>query len=188
MSINRIASRYAKSLLDLALEQNALEAVKEDMQAIRKLTREYAEFASFLRSPVIQYTKKQQVFAAIGRNFNPLTLQFINLLASKQREAYLAAISDEFMVQYRTHHHISTVSIISAAPLTPALLSAIQQKLELSPIGFANVEVSTRIDPSLIGGFVVEYEGRVYDVSLKHQLDALRKQFATNLYETQVGR
>jgi F-type H+-transporting ATPase subunit delta len=109
-------------------------------------------------------------------------------LASKQREHYLQEVAEEFVLQYRFHNQISQVRVISAAPLTPELLKGIQEKLEQSSIGFSNVEVITKIDPNLIGGFVIEYEGNVYDASIKHQLELMKKQFQTNLYETQVGR
>jgi F-type H+-transporting ATPase subunit delta len=189
MSINRITSRYAKSLLELAIDQNVLSQVNDDMQSLLKLCKESSEFASFLRSPVIRYDKKKKVFdLLLAKSFQPLTSLFINLLASKQREYYLQEIAEEFILQYRFHREISQVKVISAAPLTPELLQSIQQKLELSSTGFSTVEVITKIDPNLIGGFVIEYEGKVYDASIKHQLELMKKQFQINLYESQVGR
>jgi F-type H+-transporting ATPase subunit delta len=189
MSINRIASRYAKSLMELAIDQNVLPQVNEDMLSLLKLCKESSDFASFLRSPVIRYDKKKKVFdLLLAKSFQSLTSQFINLLASKQREHYLQEVAEEFVLQYRFHNQISQVRVISAAPLTPELLKGIQEKLEQSSIGFSNVEVITKIDPNLIGGFVIEYEGNVYDASIKHQLELMKKQFQTNLYETQVGR
>ena len=82
MSIKRVASRYAKSIIDLALETNRLEAVKKDMESLQTLLKQNRELYVFLKSPVIKFTKKQAVLSNIFKGkVDDLTLKFMTLLA-----------------------------------------------------------------------------------------------------------
>lgn len=189
MSVNRIASRYAKSLIDLAVEQNNLEKIHGDVEHLRRMIKSSKDFNSFLRSPVIQYSRKKKALEALLKDkFEDLTFKFVDLLASKKREAYLPEIAEEFIIQYRILNKISQATIITAGEITPELEAKIQAKLQDATIGYANVEVVTKVDPSLIGGFVIEFEGHVYDVSVRYELDQMRKQFKGNLFESAIGR
>lgn len=189
MSVNRIASRYAKSLIDLAVEQNSLEKIHGDVEHLRRMIHSSKDFNAFLRSPVIQYSRKKKALEALLKDhFEDLTFKFVDLLASKKREAYLPEIADEFIIQYRTLNKISQATIITAGEITPALEAQIKAKLQDATIGYANVEVVTKVDPSLIGGFVIEFEGHVYDVSVKYELEQMRKEFKGNLFESAIGR
>lgn len=187
MSVKRVASRYAKSLLDLSIEQNSLEQVRDDMQSMQHLIRESKDFAAFLKSPVVQFSKKQSILTTLlTGKISPLTLKFVLLLTGKQREVILSEIVDAFIDAYRALKHISIVRITSASPLTSEQLDVLQKKIESSTVGFEHVEVQTKIDPSLLGGFVVELDDQVLDASVRHHLESLRKEFRTNLYESKI--
>ena len=189
MSVNRIASRYAKSLIDLAVEQNNLEKIHGDVEHLRRMIHSSKDFNNFLRSPVIQYSRKKKALEALLKDrFEDLTFKFVDLLASKKREAYLPEIAEEFIIQYRTLNKISQAKIITAGEITPELEAQIQAKLQDATIGYANVEVVTKVDPSLIGGFIIEFEGHVYDVSVRYELAQMRKEFRGNLFESAIGR
>jgi F-type H+-transporting ATPase subunit delta len=189
MSVTRIASRYAKSLIELAQEQKVLEPVNQDMNMLRNLLKSSGDLVKFLRSPIIQYPRKKRALEAIllGK-VTDLTFRFIDLLAQKTREGLLPEIVEEFALQYLHLKQISTALIITAAEITPELQAQIKTKLEQATVGFSNVEVTTKIDPELIGGFVIEFEGHVYDASVRHELERMRKAFSVNEFESQVGR
>jgi F-type H+-transporting ATPase subunit delta len=187
MSVKKVASRYAKSLLDLAVESNKLEIVKENMAGLLSLIRENREFSAFLKSPVIQFAKKRAILEQLfSGKLDELTLKFILILAGKQREAILVEVISAFLDQYRKLKHISIVKIISAAPLPEDQVNQLKHKLEASIIGFENVEVTTAVDPKLMGGYILEVEGNVYDASVRHKLENLRKEFKINLYESKI--
>lgn len=189
MSVNRIASRYAKSLIDLAVEQNNLEKIHGDVEHLLRMIKGSKDFVSFLRSPVIQYSRKKKALEALLQDkFEDLTFKFVDLLASKKREAYLPEIAEEFIIQYRTLNKISQAVIITAGEITPELEAQIKNKLQQATVGFANVEIVSKVDPSLIGGFVIEFEGHVYDVSVRYEIEQMRKQFKVNLFESAIGR
>ena len=96
----RLASRYAKSLLDLAIEKGQLEQVFSDMLYLQQLTKGSRDFLNLLRSPIVSSDKKQSaVDAVIGKNVSELTEAFTRLLINKNREAELPEISVAFINQ-----------------------------------------------------------------------------------------
>lgn len=125
MSVTRIASRYAKSLIDLAVEQGKLERVLEDIKSFQRAA-DNREFYVLLKSPIINATKKQQIFNALFEGkFDKMTSAFIKIILNKGREAYLPEIADEFVNQYKEIKHISTVKLTTAVPLAAETISRI---------------------------------------------------------------
>jgi len=182
MSVIRIASRYAKSLIDLAVEQDKLERVLEDIKSFKKAV-DNRDFYLLLKSPIINATKKQQIFNELFEgSFDVMTSAFLKIILTKGREAYLPEIADEFINQYKEIKHISTVKLITAAPLGAETVSRIKQKLVASTATEAHVELITKVDPDILGGFVIEFDDKLYDSSVMHNLELLRKEFANNEY------
>ena len=182
MSVIRIASRYAKSLIDLALEQDKLERVLEDIKSFKKATTN-REFYLLLKSPIINATKKQQIFNALFEGkFDQMTNAFIKIILAKGREAYLPEIADEFINQYKEIKHISTVKLTTAAPLGAETVSRIKQKLVASAETEAHVELITKVNPDILGGFLIEFDDKLYDASVTHKMELLRKEFSNNLF------
>ena len=186
MSVQRIASRYAKSLIELAQEQNKLEAVTEDMKSFKTLL-ENRDLYLLLKSPVVGTDKKKQIFKVLFEGkFDKLTSAFLDLLTTKVRESYVPEIVDEYLAQYKRLMHISTVKVTTATPLDDKMLESIKAKLLKSSATDEKVEIITEVDPSLIGGLVLEFDDRIYDASLSSKLDGLKRQFRDNLYISQV--
>lgn len=182
MSVIRIASRYAKSLIDLSLDQNKLERVLEDIQGFQKATKQ-RDFSLLLKSPIVNPDKKKSIIKAIFEGkFDDLTMAFINIIINKGREAYLADIANEFVAQYKKIKHISTVRVTSAAPLSEETLEAIKKQLKSSSATEENIELETAVNPDLIGGFVIEFDDKLYDASVAHKLDQLKKEFSGNAF------
>jgi F-type H+-transporting ATPase subunit delta len=97
MAESRVASRYVKSLLSLAEEQNALEQVKVDMQLFANVCASSHDFTNMLKSPIIKHDKKLAILEAIFKGkVNALTLAIIKMLTQKNREPLLPAIAAEF--------------------------------------------------------------------------------------------
>src|SRR5688572_20888112 len=101
MKETKVASRYAQSLLDLALERNVLAEVFADMKSLQTLVEQSRDFVNLLNSPVIKTDKKTAIFTQLFQsNLNPLTLQFMVLMAKKRREAILSQIAEQFIHLY----------------------------------------------------------------------------------------
>ncbi len=182
MSVTRIASRYAKSVLDLAIEKGQLEEVLADMTSFKKAT-ENRDLYLLLKSPIINVSKKQQVFKALfeGKQ-TELTAAFFDIILRKGREKYLPEIAEEFIVQYKKHKHISSVTLITATPLAAETVSKIKQRLVSSEATDDHVELETEVNEDLLGGFVLQFGDKLYDASVAHKLEQLKKEFSKNEY------
>lgn len=186
MSVQRIASRYAKSLIDLAVEQDKLERILEDVNAFRSATKN-RDFYLLMKSPIVSSSKKLDIVNAIFENkFDALTLSFLKILITKGREAYLPDIAVEFLSQYKKIKHISTVTVTTATELSEKAKKALLAKLQASSSTDDNIEIITKVDPDLIGGFILEFDDKVYDTSVSHKLEQLKKDFGENLYISQI--
>ena len=182
MSVTRIATRYAKSLIELAVEQGKLEQVNADMHRLANAMKN-REYYQFLKSPIIHPDKKNAVLEAITKGtVENLTLSFVALLIKKKREEYVPEITAEFIEQYKRFKKITTVTVTTAAPMSDAVLSELKKQLLASGITFENLDIVTKINPELIGGFVLEFDNKRYDASVAHKLDELKISFSKNLY------
>lgn len=186
MSVIRIANRYAKSLLDLAKEQGKLDRILEDVESFNQVC-ENRDFHLMLKSPIVNTDKKEQIFDKLFTGkYDELTMAFLKILLKKGREPLLADIGKEFVAQYKRYSHISSVKLTTAAKLSDASINTIRQKLIDSTATDQKVELETVVNPDLIGGFVVEFEDRLYDASVAHKIALLKKEFKDNLYISQI--
>jgi len=179
----RLAARYAKSLLDLAVEQNALDATAEDMRTLDNLVRSSSEFAAVLRSPVIKGDKKSAIINAVaGNSISALSKAFLNLLVTKGRESVMPEIASAFLQQYRERQGIHSVKLTTATPADDRMKEAIRAKVSAMLPQGATIELTTKVDPSLIGGFLLEMDNQLVDASIRRDLRDIKKQFTQNLY------
>lgn len=176
-----LASRYAKSLIDLATEKGQLETVQTDMLFIQQLSKTNPDVVNLLKSPIIKPDKKQQILAAIleGR-VNAITSAFIKLLVTKGRESNLPEIAVEYIRQYNIIKNISKVKITTAAPVDANILNVIKNKVQAE--SDKQIVLESAVNPELIGGFVLETEDKLYDASVLRDLNDIKKQFAKNVY------
>ena len=181
----RLASRYAKSLIDLAVEKDQLAAVHSDMLLLKAITRSNADVVALLRSPVVKDDKKVNILCAIlDGKISAITSGFIRLLAIKGRESVLAEIAVEFEKQYNILKNITRVKLTSATPLEAGLLNMIREKVETS--AGRKVEIETAVNPDLIGGFVLETGNELFDASVLRDLKDIKKQFLKNIYVSEI--
>lgn len=179
MSSARIASRYAKSLIELAHEEGKLERVFQDVRHFQAASK-VRDLALLLKSPIIGPEKKKTIFNELFREtYDPLTFSFLEIILRKGREMYLSDIADAFIEQYQVIKEITTVHLTTAAPLTDAQLEEMKEKIVASGLTFRNIDLKTKIDPNIIGGFIIEIGDKMYDASVLHQLEEMRKSFAS---------
>ena len=178
MSVERIASRYAKSLVDLAQERDLLERIREDLASFVEVCN-VKDFQLLLKSPIVHTDKKQSVFKRLFEgHFDPLTLAFFDIILRKGREEYLMEIADEFMRQYREIRKIAAVSLTTATALTETQEKSIKAKIVEAVDAVETVDLDTEVDADIIGGFILEFDHKLYDASVAHQLNEARKLFS----------
>jgi len=186
MNNPRLAGRYAKSLLDLAIEQNQLDTVYADVKLLRAIIKSNPDFVSVLKSPVINNDKKEQIINSIinGRVSDTSTL-FIRLLVRKTRESNLPEIVKAFVEQYNQLKDIHHVKITTAFPLSAEAEQVILDKVR-SNTPIQNIELETAVDEDIIGGFKLEVGGKLVDASVLKDLNEVKKQFKNNEYIQQL--
>ena len=176
----RVASRYAKSVLDLAIEKGQLEEVYADMLYLQQLTKESRDFLNLLRSPVIKADAKIRTINAVtAGKVSPITTSFIKLMTEKTREAVLPEIITSFINQYKESKGIKTVKLTTATPISDAVKAEIVAKVKKSG-GFDNLELVESIDPNIIGGFVLQADDKLIDASISYDLKNISRQFENN--------
>lgn len=179
MSVVRIASRYAKSLLELAQEQGKLEVVKEDIATFNSVL-ENRDFELLVKSPIIQSEKKRAIFNSVfDGKVDELSAAFFDIIIRKGRESVLGDIAKSFQEQYRLSQKITRAKVTTASSMSANQLDRIKASLGELDIKGA-VELETAEDPKLIGGFVLEIEDRLYDASVKNKLAELKKEILDN--------
>jgi F-type H+-transporting ATPase subunit delta len=178
----KVAQRYAKALFDLAVERGELEEVKRDLDNIKNLNN--SELTTIWMSPVIQGDKKQKIFAALlDGKVSAITSAFFNLLFKKGREVALNEMNIAFNEMYRRQHNIRIVEITTASPVTQGVNDFIVGKLKERPaFKNATLQVTNKVDDALVGGFVLHVEDLLYDASIRHDLQVIKKQFIENMY------
>ena len=182
MSSIRLSSRYAKSLLGLAIEKNQLEEVHADVVLIGNAIEGSNELAALLKSPIINAGKKLDILKAIfSSKLSPITLAFVEILVKKGREPFLVDMAEAFISLYNKHKNITPVKVTTAVAIDQATIDNIVSQLK-SSAGLQSVELATEVDPELIGGFVLQFEDKLFDASVARKLEVLENEFSKNVY------
>lgn len=186
MPNQRLAGRYAKSLIDLAIDKGQLEAVYADMLYLKAVCKSSREFLLLLRSPIIKGDQKNSIITAVTKGkVSDLTAAFNHLLVKKGRESDLPEIVAAFIEQYQQLKGIHSVTLTTAAPISEELKQAIRQKVQ-SERALGTVELETKTDERLIGGFVLEFDNNLVDASILRDLKDIKNQFLRNDYIHQI--
>lgn len=177
MSSIRVAERYAKSLLDLAQEGKQVEEVKADIVALSQNLAASSDLRNLIKSPIIHGAVKRQIFEKLfEKKFQPLTMKFLSVVTRKGRENILGQIAQSFLEQYNAVKGITHVTVTSAVELSKDVLQTLQSKLENSSTTRSKVAIDTKIDPAIIGGYILEYDNKQYDASVRGKFLRLRKE------------
>lgn len=182
MADSRVASRYVKSLLSLAVEQGALEQVHQDMQLFNNICVSNTDFVRMLRSPIVKHDKKKDILEKIFKGkVHQLSLAIIDILTAKNREPLLPSIAKEFHAAYNEFKGIGKATVTTTIPVDAQLrgeLERIVKKLSNKD----KIELEEKVDPELIGGFILNVGDKQIDASIKSKLKILKVKFSENPY------
>lgn len=181
MSELRVASRYAKSLIELAAEKGVLEQVHEDMKLFASVVSQNRAFQMLLHNPIVKSDKKLAIINSVFQGkVNEMTLAFYSIVARKSRESILEFVASEFEKQYNIMKGIQRARVTSAAPLSSELRQQLGEKLA-NETG-KTIQLEEKIDTSLIGGFVLQVGDKQIDSSVKYSLRKIKNNFQDNSY------
>ena len=176
MANQRLSSRYAISILQIATVNNILDKVFADMQMILASIQGSAELQMLLKSPIIKSDDKTKALTAIfSGKIEKATLDFLNLLVSKGRESFLAEICSSFISEYNHAHKIAAVTLVTAIPATDDIMKEVTNLLTKSG-NYSKVSIHQEVDASIIGGFILKMEDQLLDNSIQRKLRDVKKQ------------
>ena len=177
----RLAARYAKSLMDIAIENGKLDTMYNDMLGLDAACNDSKDFVSMMKSPIVTASTKQNVVKAIAEGkVDDITFKFINLIINKGREFFLPEIISTFISQYKKHNNINEVLLTTSEPMDEEMKNTLIQSIQKQFTG--TIDLKTKVDSSLIGGFILEANNNLFDASILRDLNDIKKQFLTNVY------
>ncbi|MGD8306022.1 MAG: ATP synthase F1 subunit delta [Ignavibacteria bacterium] len=175
MVSSKVANRYASSLLDIALEKNILDTVYEDVKLIISAFDASGELQRTIISPVIKPELKISILDEVfSKKIDKETLGFVHFIIRKRREEVLYNVARRFIELRNEHLGIVELDINTAFTVGDKQGSALVEKFE--GILKRKIIPNFKVDESLVGGFVAQVGDTVYNASMKHQLELLKKE------------
>lgn len=181
MVLNKVARRYAKSLLLLAIERNELDSINSEMKAINSVIGANHDLKVFLKSPVVKKDKKisilNQIFAG---SMGDVVKGFVSIITQNNRESLLFDISIAFLDLYNETNKVVTAQVTSAVELNDDVLSKLKEIVGV--LENNEIQIQSKIDTELIGGMVLRVGDSQIDASVARQLRELKKELTTEDY------
>lgn len=168
---------YARALFEAAQEEGRLERVAEDLAAVAVAVEAVPQLGSFLRNPQVDPGGKAAVLEQLCEDADPLVRNFVRLVAEKGRAAQLPEITRELDALVDRAQGRLSVTLTTAYELTDEEAAEIVRRIEQA--SGRTVEASRKVDPSLIGGIVLEIGSYRADGSVRGRLERLRHELAT---------
>lgn len=186
MSEIKVASRYAKSMIDLAIEQNSLDKVYADMQLTRDVLRANSNLRAVISNPIVSAHDKLIIMDKVfSGKVSTVTDAFFKIMINKGRHALIYQTTKEFYHQYNQLKGILTAKVSSTTELTNDaknyIINLVKETTKAN-----QVILETTINPDLIGGFVLTVGDKQFDTSIQKTLRVLSKELATNQYVSSI--
>jgi len=169
------AIRYARALFDVALKEGShLEEVETQLAAFVALFTQHPTLAKVLLNPAVPVSRKRGAVAELVETIGvtPVLGKLLILLAERDRLIVLPDLLSSYRERLLDHRHVVRAELTTATPLSADRAQDIEKRL--SQVTGKTVTVSSRVDPSIIGGVVARLGGTVYDGSVTHQLEKIR--------------
>ena len=171
---SRAAIRYAKAMYDIASEENFINEVYKDMDLIKELYGGSLDFKNLLSNSQINYQDKKKAILSLIEKSNSITEKLVDLLIDNKRVSIIGDIAISFIQLYNKHNDIKEATVITASPINEDLKSMILSKINISDT--KSISLTNIIDSSIIGGFIIRFDGKEYNASVKQNLNNLKKE------------
>jgi F-type H+-transporting ATPase subunit delta len=174
--MEEIAVVYARSLFEVAQEQDKLDVVRDQLGAFTDALSENRDLQVFFFSPYFATKEKQDGLERVVSDADPVILNFLKLLIEKHRMPVLFRIRSNYDGLWEEENKLLPVHITSAVKLDNAIVEQLGDRI--SEQTDRKVEVSSEVDPDILGGIVVRVGNSVLDASVRNRLERLRRQVA----------
>jgi F-type H+-transporting ATPase subunit delta len=172
--MEEIAVVYARSLFEVAQEQDKLDVVRDQLGAFTDALSENRDLQVFFFSPYFATKEKQDGLERVVSDADPVILNFLKLLIEKHRMPVLFRIRSNYDAMWEEENKLLPVHITSAVELDKAIVEQLGDRI--SEQTDRKVELSANVDPEILGGIVVRVGNSVLDASVRNRLEQLRKQ------------
>ena len=170
--MNQIAQTYAEALFSLGLEDKKLAKLQDEGKALSEIIHDNEDFLLLIDSRFMSREERQDIASKILKDFDEDIVNFVKVLIANNRTNYIKDVLEAFNSLCNEYKGVKEGLIYSAFPLNKETLNKIKNKI--SQIEGMDVELISRIDPSLIGGVKVVINSHVYDGSIKNQLERMQ--------------
>ncbi len=179
MNESRAALRYAKAVLDLAVENKATGAVEKDMRSITATIADSKELRAMLASPVVNGETKKEALKAIFKDGGEITKGLINTMTENRRIGLLNEVALKYIILNEDLKGEGVAYVTTAVALTPELEKKVLQ--QVAKITDDKVTIENKIDESIIGGFILRVGDLQYDASVANKLSNIKREFTNSL-------
>ena len=168
-----LAGRYASALFDLARDEKQIDAVSRSLDSLNQALADSREFGQLVASPLVGRDDASKAFSAISSKLkvDPLTANFLGVLARNGRKGRLAQVIRLFRRLAAEHRGETTAEVVTAHPLTDGQVAAL--KTQLKARAGRDVTIDARTDPTILGGLIIKLGSQMIDASLKTKLNRL---------------
>ena len=171
--LNSVTTPYAEAFLQVSKELNQTEEIVSQSKEILSIMKDSPELDKALSSPILEKDSKKRIIVQVfSDKINQSLLNLLKLLADRQRIGILVPILERFLELYRENSNIALATVTSAIELSEEQKALLSQKISIIA-GTEKLELVTKTDPSLIGGFVASVGSKVIDASLASQIRKL---------------
>jgi F-type H+-transporting ATPase subunit delta len=175
--MEEIARVYARALFEAAMDKGKLDAIREQLGQFADALEENRELRLFFFSPYFSSSEKTGALERAISGAEPELVNFLNLLIEKHRAPVIFRIRTQFEALWAQENKRLGVTVTSAIELDPQIAERIGSEIE-EQTGYT-VELSSRVDPDILGGLVVQVGNMVLDTSIRNRLEKLRKSVAS---------
>ena len=171
---NSLFFNYATALLDVCKEENKdMVEMRNSIKFLMQTFKKDRDFERFFTFKNISYEEKCGVLEIVFKGCDPLLLNFLKLLITKNRAFYIYDILKESLSRFDVYLNLETGIIYSSEPLSIDNINKIRLALEQKKN--KRIELVNEIDKSLIGGFAIKLSGDIYDTSIKTKIERMKK-------------
>ena len=179
MDIGVIAKRYAKALLDFAVEQKLEDTVYQEVMCFGATYREVPQLSQVLGNPLLPQQQKVDVLCKAVSTTKPSDVykKFAELVVAHRRESFMLSIAHNYVTLYRELKHISIGKLITAVPVAKKEAQRLEKLVESHSKNSIDVILETSVDPDILGGFIFQIDDMRLDASVRQQFELIKKQF-----------
>lgn len=178
---SKVAKRYAKALLDYSVEKAVEDAFFQEISSVVQVVRENPDLRALLHSPIVRMEIKHKVLQEVFSERSATLNLLIEILVENKRVSDLYDIVREYVIQYNRYKGKTTAYLTTAVELSESLKAQFVQKA-IALSGGKKITLESRVEPQLIGGFILRIDDLQYNASIAHKLYGIKEQLSENVY------